>query len=630
MSAAHRLCPSRRTPARSAFVLAALVLPALGPALRAEPKPLTRQEKEAINQAIDKGVDYLKASQQLSGSWASPEGQHQVGYAALPALTLLECGVPPDDPAVKRAADLVRLKGGSIDATYEVALSILFLDRLGDPKDKKLIQVLALRLVAGQGVTGGWGYKCPVMTQRHHDDLMLALRSTEPASRPVDLSQDNPDRATSRPADVVPDKGTRPDSRPAEFGDSNPYSRDPSLKTDPNASPSDGLGRAVPLDESRRSPRFAWCLRAQEPPPVSASASDKQEPAQPKKPFVIPAHLRDLIVFQKQERLVMIDPAGRMDKPLAPTTDNSNSQFAILALWAARRHDVPLSRTLSLVARRYDTSQNADGSWDYHYRPNGPDGHPAMTAVGLLGLAVGHGLADAGADKKVQDRRVANGFAALSRLIGHPAGRMQQLPQTNLYMLWSIERVAVLYSLPEVGGKDWYRWGAEMLVANQAAAGNWTNGGYWGSAEPLDTSFALLFLKRANLAKDLTSRLPIDPKELDRDVADKLGPISGSKQPAPDQGDPVKPADKTDDKPADKTDPSTVNSSKGADASSTSGSSSGANSRGGSGGSGNSGGSGGSGGVPLWALLLVLVGVLLLGGGVALIFLQRRNAAHEG
>jgi len=47
----------------------------------------------------------------------------------------------------------------------------------------------------------------------------------------------------------------------------------------------------------------------------------------------------------------------------------------------------------------------------------------------------------------------------------------------NLYFLWSVERVAVLYDLKTIGGKDWYGWGAQILLANQRGAGNWTGGG---------------------------------------------------------------------------------------------------------------------------------------------------------
>jgi hypothetical protein len=82
----------------------------------------------------------------------------------------------------------------------------------------------------------------------------------------------------------------------------------------------------------------------------------------------------------------------------------------------------------------------------------------------------------------------------------------------NLYFLWSLERVGVLYDLPLIGDKDWYRWGAEILVANQQPQGSWTNGGYAGAEPPIDTSLALLFLKRAILVQHLGKKLKLDRK----------------------------------------------------------------------------------------------------------------------
>src|SRR5260370_24477 len=43
--------------------------------------------------------------------------------------------------------------------------------------------------------------------------------------------------------------------------------------------------------------------------------------------------------------------------------DNSNTQFALLALWAARNQKLPLDPTLQLVVRRFRNSQTANGSW---------------------------------------------------------------------------------------------------------------------------------------------------------------------------------------------------------------------------------------------------------------------------
>jgi hypothetical protein len=238
----------------------------------------------------------------------------------------------------------------------------------------------------------------------------------------------------------------------------------------------------------------------------------------------------------------------------------------MLALWAARRHGVPMDRTMALVAQRFNTSQNADGSWGYQYRYGGGDPErPAMTCVGLLGLAIGHGLAADQearenpalqrdhaetvavvvfhpqfsfllpllaraermqamdrARKRGSDRRILNGFVALNKLVGEPAGRTEGIVQHDLYFLWSMERVAVLYDLPTVGHKDWYRWGAEMLVANQQPEGNWEKGGYHGNHPTIDTCLALLFLKRANLVADLTTRLPFDPNALTSSIQEQV------------------------------------------------------------------------------------------------------------
>ena len=94
---------------RSAWTRAVLPLVVflLGSPARADRPQMPPAEQADINRAIDQGVLFLKKTQLPSGSWAAEGNPNQVGYAALPALTLLECGVPADDPVVKRAG-LVR------------------------------------------------------------------------------------------------------------------------------------------------------------------------------------------------------------------------------------------------------------------------------------------------------------------------------------------------------------------------------------------------------------------------------------------------------------------------------------------------------------------------------------------
>jgi hypothetical protein len=389
---------------------------------------LSAEQQRAVNQALDKGIAYLKRKQQGNGTWTN--NGHAIGYAALPGLTLLECGVKSDDPVVHKAAAFVRNNCGDLGATYEIALAALFLDRLGAAQDRPLIQKLALRLVAGQGGDGGWNYRCPVLTQDQHKTFLHLLEQLRPA------------------------------------------------------------------------------LRADLMPPI-AEGSSPEKPTKPQTPKMtkekrskLPAVLKDVPALQ--DRLDI--KAGRR----GGTSDNSNSQFAILALWAAQRQGVAVERPLALVAQRYRPCQNQDGGWGYHSGGSvRTETTPSMTCVGLLGLAVGHGLARDGVSdqQSVEDPQIQEALEALGNHIGEPTGRSDHIQQDNLYFLWSLERVGVLYGLRAIAGKDWYAWGAEMLVANQLNEGKWQSGGYHGATPTLDTCFALLFLKRANLVHDLTKKI---------------------------------------------------------------------------------------------------------------------------
>ena len=71
----------------------------------------------------------------------------------------------------------------------------------------------------------------------------------------------------------------------------------------------------------------------------------------PVKAVFIPQRLRGLPVFFDPKRILLIENPEA--KP-----DNSNTQFALLALWAAQRYDVPMERTLRLLVQRFQLSQH--------------------------------------------------------------------------------------------------------------------------------------------------------------------------------------------------------------------------------------------------------------------------------
>lgn len=381
---------------------------------------LPREQQQKVHAAMERGLAYLRKQQRPGGSF---DDRYTVGLAALPGLTLLECGVKPADAAVQKAAAHVRATAPGLSnssETYELSLALLFLDRLADPVDRPRIRDLALRLAAGQQADGGWSYRCPPLSADEAPSLL------------------------------------------------------------------DFLARARDPELQRQAPGAAIAL----PAPVSADSLRRVRAA-------LPARLRTLPVVEDRR-------ADKDERFRSGGSDNSNTQFATLALWAARRNDVPVERSLDLVGRRFRATQGGNGSWGYH--AHGGTGTPAMTGVGLLGLAVGHGVRVHSPDEPPKrDPAIDRGLAALARHLGDPKGKRGG--EVNLYFLWTVERVGVLYKLRSIEGKEWYPRGADELLPRQKADGSWHEGIYHGSTPLLDTALALLFLSRANLTTDLSDQL---------------------------------------------------------------------------------------------------------------------------
>jgi hypothetical protein len=148
-------------------------LPADDPQAVAVAPALPREEQEAVNRAIDRGVAYLKKHARRG-----PMGNDRMdGLVPLVGLTLLECGVPADDPVVAEFAGAVRKGVPGLTKTYSLSLAILFLDRLGNNTDRPLIELLAARLMAGQNAAGGWTYDCPGLSREDARQLLDYLAS---------------------------------------------------------------------------------------------------------------------------------------------------------------------------------------------------------------------------------------------------------------------------------------------------------------------------------------------------------------------------------------------------------------------------------------------------------------------
>ncbi|HEV2948784.1 MAG TPA: hypothetical protein VGX70_15530 [Gemmataceae bacterium] len=372
----------------------------------------------------------MKTQQSQEGMWnfsGDEDVKANIGATALAALSLLECDVSEDDPAVQKAARYLRRFVPILDHTYSLAAAIWFFDRLGEERDEALIQSMGVRLMAGQNESGGWTYSCPTGGKIQEQWLAELIRQHDAKKR-------------------------------------------------------------EPADKERRR---------------NAEQGNKNEPRR--------------LPFEIQEQLRLLRQGA---KPAVPTAapgairtvpDNSNTQFATLALWVARRHGLPVDSALTQVEKRFSLTQQLDGSWIYRPDIRPPAPSPAMTCAGLTGLAASHGAGIERAklrpgaktndpDKNESIKAGLRNLCAVLKTLKH-AHEINDPTRREFYFLWSLERVAEIYSLKTIGGIDWYAWGSNLLLDMQKADGSW-GGAYWHGG--VDTSFALLFLVRSNVAKDLS------------------------------------------------------------------------------------------------------------------------------
>ena len=101
------------------------------------------------------------------------------------------------------------------------------------------------------------------------------------------------------------------------------------------------------------------------------------------------------------------------------------------------------------------------------------------------------------------------------------------LGDRDFYFLWSLERVGVIYGVDKIGKIDWYDLGADELVEAQHPTGAWGKGARGGV---VDTSFALLFLSRSNLVRDLSAKVQRNPANVELRAGN---PLPAAPEPAP-------------------------------------------------------------------------------------------------
>lgn len=191
--------------------------------------------------------------------------------------------------------------------------------------------------------------------------------------------------------------------------------------------------------------------------------------------------------------------------------DHSASQFAVLGMWACNQAgaEVP-TEFWKEVEESWIRNQDATGGWNYGelFRPRQPV-TPSMTAAGIATLFITFDQlhADAGLDCKgnASHKQIDAAIKWINK-------NYDQAFSGNwpFYTLYGMERIGLASGYKYLGTIDWYRNGADKLIAAQQPNGSW--GGMTA-----DTCFSVLFLVRG--------RNPVVMNKLQYDLA----PMAGDK-----------------------------------------------------------------------------------------------------
>ncbi|QEL15683.1 hypothetical protein [Limnoglobus roseus] len=394
-------------------------------------------DKQKNDAALKKGVEFLK--QHLN------ETAHGTGVPALVGLAMLEGDVPKTDPAIVSITRALREGGPGETKTYNLALSVLFLDKHNDPNDVPLIQLLGARLIVGQTNFGGWGYNCfPEVPAAEQARLASALRPTGAGGL-------HPEAAAIL-------RLGRAGNAASEGGDDNSNTQFGLIGTWV------AQRRGVPASPAITAVDTRF-LRTQSPTDHGWSYNASTSGAS-STPAMTCAGLLGLAVGKAN------DEARKAGRKLVGEGNPKPK---------AKEDDDPFYNPPA----RNEKPKKEEEAEDDPEEDDQPKKKPLT----------------------IRDMAIERALQALGRVLKQGSGGASAGTRggvDDLYFLWSLERVAVAYGLDTIGDVDWYEWGTKSLLATQGADGSWPGG---NDGTVVNTAFAVLFLKKSNLVADLTRQI---------------------------------------------------------------------------------------------------------------------------
>ena len=200
-----------------------------------------------------------------------------------------------------------------------------------------------------------------------------------------------------------------------------------------------------------------------------------------------------------------------------PAGDRSNAQFAVLGLREAQEAGVPVDlQVWQRASDHFLRSQNRDGGWSYSGAEGGGS-TGSMTVAGIATMLISEGMLKAQEEHLNRDGTPRcctptpdkTNLAAALRWLGNnftvkynPAPNRAVANNWVLYYLYGLERAGRFsgqrfFTNSRGDHFDWYREGAEYLVAQQNRVnGTWQGAGDGENDPIVGTSLALIFLSK--------------------------------------------------------------------------------------------------------------------------------------
>ena len=187
----------------------------------------------------------------------------------------------------------------------------------------------------------------------------------------------------------------------------------------------------------------------------------------------------------RRESKQLVDAAGAAGAYTYPASpgashkmwDNSNSQFGLLGVWAAKQLDVEVPTTYwQAVMRHWERTQLRGGGWNYGPGSASKAATGTMTAGGVASLFVCfdnlHAEEFLGCGRKMDYKPILRGLAWFDKNFAKTVENWGNVREGYYYM-YGVERVGLAAGYKYFGTKDWYKIGAGKLIGWQQADGSW-------------------------------------------------------------------------------------------------------------------------------------------------------------